>query len=279
LFRINRKFWQSFAMPARKPWTRDELLVLLNLYEKIPFGHFDQAQPVIRDMAKRLDRTPGSVAMKLCNLASLDPAVKARGRKGLTGASNLDREMWADFQARRNILAPQSEEAFHNLFAAQETDEVELVKDVGVRVRKTPTAPEGPTEVTAGVNVRRGQQFFRQMVLNAFDGQCCVTGVHVRDLLIASHILPWKPFPKERLDPQNGLCLSRLHDGAFDCGLITFDEKYQLVLSKELRKHLPQPTIEYNFAGFAGKQIRLHSKMLPPKQEYLSYHRKTIFRG
>jgi|GEM_PF-5689432 len=24
----------------RKPWTREELLILLNLYEKIPFGMF-----------------------------------------------------------------------------------------------------------------------------------------------------------------------------------------------------------------------------------------------
>ena len=215
--------------------------------------------------------------MKLCNLASLDPAVKARGRKGLTGASNLDREMWTDFQVRRNVLAPQSEEAFRKLFAARGTDDVELVK--GVRVRKTPTAPEGPTETAAQVNVRRGQQFFRQMVLNAFEGRCCVTGIRVRDLLVASHILPWKPFPKERLDPQNGLSLSRLHDGAFDRGLITFDESYQLVLSRELRGHLPQATIEHNFASFAGKRIFLHAKMLPPKQEFLSYHRKNIFRG
>jgi len=266
-------------MPIRKPWTRNELLVMLNLYEKIPFGHFDEGQPVIRDIAKRLGRSPGSVAMKLCNLASLDPAVKARGRKGLTGASKLDREMWAEFQVHRNVLAPQSEETFRELFTSDESDDVELVKGVGVRVRRHPIAPEGPTEVTAQVNARRGQQFFRQMVLNAFDGQCCVTGIRVRDLLVASHILPWKPFPKERLDPQNGLCLSRLHDGAFDRGLITFDEKYRLVLSKELRRHLPQPTIEHNFANFVGTPIRLHTMMLPPKQEYMNYHRTEIFRG
>lgn len=266
-------------MPLRKPWTRNELLVLLNLYEKIPFGHFDQDQPVIRDIAERLDRSSGSVAMKLCNFASLDPAVKARGRKGLSGASKLDREIWTEFQERRNVLAPQSEEAFRSLFASGEPDEVELVKGVGVRVRKFPVAPEGLTETTAQVSVRRGQQFFRQMVLNAFDGQCCVTGVRVRDFLVASHILPWKPFPKERLEPQNGLCLSRLHDGAFDCGLITFDDEYRLILSKELRGHLPQPTIEHDFVSFAGKQINFHSKSLPPKQEYLHFHRKTIFRG
>jgi putative restriction endonuclease len=266
-------------MPIRKPWTRAELLVLLNLYEKIPFGHFDQDQPVVRDFAERLDRTAGSVAMKLCNLASLDPAVRLKGRKGLTGASHLDREIWAEFQAHRNVLAPLSEEAFRKLFAAKDSDNVELVKGVGVCVEKKPTTPKGPTETVAQVTVRRGQQFFRQMVLNAFDGVCCVTGIRVRDLLVASHILPWKPFPKERLDPQNGLCLSRLHDGAFDRGLITLNESYELVLSKELQAHLPQATIEHNFATFAGKRIILQTKVLVPRQEFLSYHRTKIFRG
>jgi len=266
-------------MPTPRRWTRDELLVLLNIYEKLPFGQFDQAQPVIRDIATRLDRSAGSVAMKLCNLASLDPVVKARGRKGLPGASSLDRQVWAEFQGNRDSLAPQSEDAFRNLFGAKDSDEVDLVKGLGVRVRRTPITPDGPTETAAQVKVRRGQQFFRQMVLNSFEGQCCVTGIRVRELLVASHILPWKPFPKERLNPQNGLSLSRLHDGAFDRGLITFDEDYRLVLSKELRGHFPQETLKHNFADFEGKQIFLQAKIAAPKQEFLGYHREKIFRG
>jgi putative restriction endonuclease len=266
-------------MSAGKRWTRGELLVMLNIYEKLPFGMFDQAQAVVRDIAARLGRTPGSVAMKLGNLASLDPAIKARGRKGLPGVSDLDREMWAEFQARRDVLAPQSEEAFRKLFAAKKSDEVELVKGVGVRVRKTPPPFDGPTETTAEVSMRRGQQFFRQMVLNTFDGKCCVTGIRVRDLLVASHILPWKPFPNERLDPQNGLCLSRLHDGAFDRGLITFDESYRLVLSKELKSHLPQASLQHNFVSFEGKPIIIPVKSLAPRQDFLNFHREKIFRS
>jgi len=266
-------------MPTPRRWTRDELLVLLNIYEKLPFGQFDQAQPVVRDIAARLDRSAGSVAMKLCNLASLDPAVKARGRKGLPGASSLDRQVWAEFQSNRNTLAPQSEDAFRLLFGASDADEVDLIKGIGVRVRKAPVAPDGPTEAYAQVSVRRGQQFFRQMVLNSFDSQCCVTGIRVRELLVASHILPWKPFPNERLNPQNGLSLSRLHDGAFDRGLITFDEDYRLVLSKELRGHFPQASLQHNFADFEGKPIILQSKIAAPKQEFLAYHRENIFWG
>jgi hypothetical protein len=35
--------------------------------------------------------------MKLSNLASLDPALKLRGIKGLAGASALDRTVWTEF--------------------------------------------------------------------------------------------------------------------------------------------------------------------------------------
>ena len=76
---------------TRVRWTRDQLLVVLNLYHKLRFGQFDQRQPVVVDLAQRLGRTPSAVAMKLSNLASLDPALKLRGVQGLEGASNLDR--------------------------------------------------------------------------------------------------------------------------------------------------------------------------------------------
>ena len=87
-------------------WTRDELLTVLNLYHKIPFGLFDKSQKVIIDLALAMKRTPGSVAMKLTNLASFDPALQLRGVKGLPGASKLDREMWDEFHANLTELVP-----------------------------------------------------------------------------------------------------------------------------------------------------------------------------
>jgi putative restriction endonuclease len=49
--------------PPRIRWTKDQLLVVLNLYHKLRFGQFHERQPVIIDLAKRLGRTPGAVAM------------------------------------------------------------------------------------------------------------------------------------------------------------------------------------------------------------------------
>ena len=262
-------------MVEARRWNREELLVVLNLYDKLQFGQFHSKQPVIIEVAARINRTPGSVAMKLSNLASLDPKLKARGIVGLDGASKLDKEVWLEFQSNRDVLVPASEEAMRKLFSAGEHDEIDIIKNVGVTVQSAPSPPEGPTSSTAQVIVRRGQQYFRQVVLNAFGGRCAVTGIAVRDLLVASHILPWATHPKSRLEAQNGIALSRLHDGAFDRGLITFDEGYRLVLSERLRRHFPQTALEANFSLYQGKALALAPEALPPSQDYLAIHRET----
>lgn len=265
----------SRPMASGNRWNRDELLIVMNVYEKLPFGQFDQHNAVIKEIANRLNRTPSSVSMKLCNLASLDPKLKARGRKGLEGASNLDRSVWNEFHEDPEKLGSESEEAFRKLFDAHDGDDVDLVKGTGVLINHAP--PTGPTEQQATVAVRRGQQFFRQIILNAFDGRCCITGIDVRILLVASHIKPWGSFPEERPNIQNGLCLSRLHDAAFDRGLISFDDDCRLLLGCELTKNLHQPSLEQNFGKYAGKRITIPVDSLGPNRDFLRYHREKIF--
>jgi len=73
--------------------TRDELLLALNLYHKLTLGHMHPRLPAIVTLAAKMGRGSGSLAMKLCNFASLDSALILRGIKGLSGASPLDHSM------------------------------------------------------------------------------------------------------------------------------------------------------------------------------------------
>src|ERR1700712_3820062 len=107
-------------MPVRKNWTRDELLVALNLYHKLTFGQLHARQPVIVALAEKLGRGANSVAMKLSNFASLDPVLKLRGIKGLEGASALDRVIWNEFHTNLNEAVPASENALRTLFGVDE---------------------------------------------------------------------------------------------------------------------------------------------------------------
>ncbi len=260
-------------------WTREDLLIALNLYCKLPFGRLHKSNPVIIETAQQMGRTPNSLAMKLCNFASLDPVLKARGIRGLPKVSQQDRAMWKEFHENLSTLGQASEQLLHDLFTEDETKELDFLERDKIRLQSTWEIPTGPTESKANVKVRRGQQFFRQSILNAYGIRCCITGINVPRLLIASHIKPWHDFPNERLNPRNGLCLSTLHDAAFDAGLITLDEKFTVMLSKQLRRFFPQPALEQNFVPFEGQTIRLPEKLAEPDLGFLRYHREELFKS
>lgn len=259
-------------------WTREHLLVALNLYCKLPFGKLHRGNPIIVETAQKMGRTANSLAMKLCNFASFDPVLQARNVKGLPGASRQDRAIWDEFHTRISLLGEESEQLLHDLFTKDDTKEVDFLQLNKVRLEKVWKAPSGLTEGKATVKIRRGQQFFRQSILNAYGVRCCITGINVPRLLVASHIKPWSNFPENRLDPRNGLCLSSLHDAAFDAGLITLDEKCGVVLSKRLKRYFPQPALEQNFVPYEGQPIRLPEKLAEPDADFLQFHRSEIFK-
>jgi len=253
------------------------LLVALNLYHKLTFGQLHARNPAIVALAGKLGRGPNSLAMKLCNFASLDPALRLRGIRGLEGVSRLDREMLNEFHGNLNEAVPASEESLRRLFGISEASALEVVPREGIRARRR--APTGPTEVTGNVKLRRGQDFFREAVLNNFGGRCGVTQLAIRGLLIASHILPWGTHQAERLNVRNGLCLSRLHDAAFDLGLITFDDNLRLVLSPGLRRELSQRALADNFGAYASEPLRLPDDAVLPEMAFLAEHRAKTFHG
>lgn len=59
---------------------------------------------------------------------------------------------------------------------------------------------------------RKGQDYFRRMILTNYGGRCALTGMDIPQLLLASHIIPWaeKAHKQDRLNPCNGICLSAL---------------------------------------------------------------------
>lgn len=273
-------------MPAiRKPWNRTELLVAMNLYCRIPFGRQHSHAPEVIKLAQVLGRTPSSVAMKLNNFTSLDPEEKARGIKGLPGASRLDRQIWDHFHTDWEEMAAESELLWKQLVEKPVTENQDsppsLEKPVEAPQEKTFSndilkLPIGPTESIRTQKVRLAQGFFRRTVLAAYLGRCCISDIPIPEFLIASHILPWALFPEQRINPCNGLCLSRLHDTAFDEGLITFDEDYRLVLSRRLKDYLPNESLQVNFSSYEGKSLRMPEKFFP-EIKFLAHHREHIF--
>lgn len=258
-----------------RDWTREERILVMRLYCTIPFGRYDQRTKEVIALAELLGRTPSSVAMKLNNFVSLDAAHAARGVKGLSGASQGDREIWAEFHADWTALSVLSEELL--AYLKHHGTLPDLTKTPEALVVTT-TEYSGATEANREVAVRLAQRFFRRAVLAGYRERCCISNIARKELLIASHIIPWSTAPEHRANPQNGLCLSRLHDGAFDRGLITLDEDLRLVLSRELAAACTNESLKTCFENHEGRPITLPGRFLPD-QRFLAHHRERVFRA
>ena len=92
-------------------------------------------------------------------------------------------------------------------------------------------------------------------------------------------ILPWGTHVAERLNVRNGLCLSRLHDAAFDQRFITFDDNLRMVLSPQLKSHLSQRAIAENFGAYEGMALCLPEDAVLPELAFLAEHRTKLFRA
>ena len=216
--------------------------------------------------AKAIGRTPSAVAMKLVNFASFDPAHQKRNVRGLANASNLDREIWEEFESAPNVIAELSEEAFNNLALPDASPDEEL------------ELPQGPTETIVSRPMRLVQSFFRRSVLTSYGYKCSFCGLAVKTLLNASHIIPWKASVERRADPRNGLCLCSLHDRAFDRGLMSIDKNWNLLVSKKLKRPNQVPMHQVGLLDMEGRRIHLPRRFMPSEAS-LEHHRSSIFAG
>lgn len=251
-------------MPRRN-WTREELLLALNLYCKLPFSKFSSSTPEIKQLATIIQRTPSAVAMKLSNFASLDPSLE---QAGLRHGGKLDKEIWDEFTGNWNKVALESEEILEAKFHNLQTNRQIIGRDIN--------KASGATETKQTIKARLGQKFFRSAVLGIYEFRCCICDLPIESLLIASHIKPWHIDEANRLNPQNGLSLCAIHDKAFDRGLITITENYTVLISPQITSFQDYTAVEFLFASFHHKAIHKPKKFVP-KQEFLKYHYEKIF--
>lgn len=248
----------------RRNWTREELIVAFNLYCKIEFSKINYRHPLIIKLSEAIKRTPSAVAWKLVNFGSLDPSLKKKGIKGASNASKLDKIIFDEFRNNWEDLAFESEILIAKHF--NENIELQYTLDFSKKEGK---------DVKRLVKTRVNQSFFRATVLASYNFTCCLTGIKIPELLVASHIIPWSKDKKNRLNPENGLCLNNLHDKAFDKGLISFDNEYRLLLSKKLIEN-SDISIQQYFKNLEGKKLLLPKRFLP-NELFLNYHFENIF--
>lgn len=239
-------------------WTEEETILAFYYYCKIPFGKIGMSNPEIIKLAKLLGRSPGSVGLKLANLAHYDPSLQERNISGMKNTSKLDRAVVEKFYSDWEELSYRAKQIENSLVAVN-----------------TPSPPG--TEVETIVRQRVNQVFFRESVLSAYGGKCCITGMGIPAMLIASHIKPWKDSDPntERTNPCNGLCLNAMHDRAFDKGLITILPDFSIRVSSELKKDKLSSGTSW-LISFDKQKIHTPDRFIP-QREFLEYHNDIIF--
>jgi putative restriction endonuclease len=249
-------------------WTKDQTIIAFNLYCKIPFQKAHSNNPDIIRIAKIIGRSPNSVKMKIGNFGNFDPDLKEKGIVGLSNTSKLDKEVWDEFNGNWERLAYESEKYIAK-FLNYDLEEVGKKEPLKI--------PEGLSKEQL-VKTRVNQSFFRNSILSAYNSTCCMTGIKIPQLLIASHIIPWADAndQTEKVNPRNGICLNSLHDKAFDRGLITVTADFKIKVSEKLFEIQNDEISRIYFKNLNKKTIMLPDRFLPQKK-FLEYHNQYIF--
>lgn len=251
-------------------WNREETILAYDLYCKMPFSKINKSNNEIIELANLIGRTPSSVGLKMANLASFDPILRKSGRVGMENASKLDKQIFDEFCNDWEKLAYEAEKIRHK-YIITENNDFNDAKEIII--------PEGKNKLVEA-KARVGQDFFRRTVLISYGNKCCITGIDKKELLIASHIKPWKVSDEktERANPSNGLCLNPLHDKAFDQGYITIDNDFKIIISDKIKQSDMDTETKEWFFSYKNQRITLPEKFLPGK-EFIQYHNDVIFKG
>jgi len=138
------------------------------------------------------------------------------------------------------------------------SDLLELVKEVD------------STSTIRNIETRLGQGAFRKQLITLWTA-CSVTKYARIDLLIASHIKPWRDSNNiERIDKFNGLLLTPNLDKLFDTGFISFRDNGEIIISSALSND------ELKDLNLEKTQGLTH--IFSENKKYLQFHRNNIFR-
>ncbi|MDD2475118.1 MAG: HNH endonuclease [Dysgonamonadaceae bacterium] len=254
-------------MSKNNNWTKEETIIAFNVYCKIPFKSSSKNNPTIIKYANIIGRSPSALNMKIGNLGRLDPDLKKQGIVGLGNGSKIDKIVWDEFNGNWEKLVFESE----RLIAKFQNKTIE--ENLNFDLENLPLGIDRERLIKARVN----QSFFRSTILSSYNQKCCITGLSISDLLVASHIVPWKVDVANRLNPQNGVCLNSIHDKAFDKGYITITPDFKIKLSDYFKDYSKENAILDFFYKYENLSMILPDRFLPSRV-FLDYHYNNIFR-
>ena len=133
--------------------------------------------------------------------------------------------------------------------------------------------------VTYSVSAPKRDLAFRKVVVANYKHHCSLCGLkfHLGELIEAqaAHIIPKNQSGTD--DPRNGLSFCRTHHWAFDNGLFSISDNYNVTVSPIVSK---ADTNNFSLIEYSNSQISLPSNdILYPHSSALDWHRKNIYQS
>lgn len=120
---------------------------------------------------------------------------------------------------------------------------------------------------------------FKKQIPKIYQNKCCITGLKITSfynisMIDACHIIPFSETHDDTVG--NGIALCPNLHRAFDRGLITINEDYKVIISRNFREESP---CSHSIMQFDNKPIILpQNPKYYPKIENLSWHNQNVFR-
>lgn len=260
----------------RSNWTKDELILVMNLYTKIRYGQFHNKNPEVIHLANLIGKTPGAVAYKLVHLSSQDPYHKNRGVRGLANPGRNAVSVYAEFMENWDEMLLKSEVLLAKI-QNKSIEELLLKEDEIKEIEIDRLTYKQGIDVRRYIKIRVNQALFRRIVVSNYSNSCAVCGLDVENLLVASHIIRWSENETHRLNPENGMCLCNIHDKAFELGFIGITQNYKISISGELFSMSEKNTFYSLFQRHDNRLINLPDKFYP-SLTFLKQHFDSTFR-
>ena len=247
-------------MSERVAWSREDIIVAYALYCITPLNDIRPSNKLIQQVADGFSHSVSSLVMRMKNFAAIDPNSKV---KGATHAAKADRLIFEEFKNDWGTLSVQAESLTG--LALFDASPINGAKPL--------------SSLTDKNRVSRERHFFRASVFASYENTCCISGMTLPAMLVASHIKPFRSCrtTSERTDPTNGLLLNTFYDKAFDGGLITVTADYKIHVSTQVREQHDSFTKRW-LIDLEGESIVLPERFYPNK-DALTYHNDVIFRG
>ena len=244
-------------------WTKEQLILALNLYWRTPYNKISgTSNDDIKKLALVIGKSPAAISFILMNFTSLDSERQEKGEKGKRKPGELGVRVWNEYFNQWDKLTNDSYAILNKLNPDRVLDFFDYKSNEGIEKERT-------------IMERVNQSDFRQRILASYNRCCCITGIDIPSLLVASHIVPWKKNLTEALNPRNGLCLNQIHDKAFDIGLITITTDFRIKLSDYIVKRKKDQNIQKFFIAYEN-QLITKPERFHPSIEFLEFHNKMF---